>query len=569
MDKIAEIRQFKEYVVTDRSDLRVKGQKDDLSFFEDKYPMPLIKDEDYQIRTGNVATQVNSVTNQMIGDNPRCYTRPYSDKNEKIKEACANVASEGNRWLRAWLRQYSNPYRETFKYGYLFGEAWIYIVHNEYLSKYKGRWQKNIPDSVPVIPIIYNPMVVFHDPAEDIKGRPGRVVISFQRSIGDIRAHYPNWNPSEIVDKKITDKVDFFLYVDEDYFYAEASKVPLFTEGNEEGLRANVYKEVPFTHIYAGWGIATHDKEPALLAYSKVRMSRELITEASTLHSDAALNAHNYAHEQRNLIIPAGTEMPDDPFAEYANTPDGIHKIFMPEGGVWDKEEGKEFSDAFYHHLASIESKLSVDYPVVLSGGTPGSSGRQDDRANQAAKSLYDCLKENNDKLWAEAVSLGMRICSKVPGMIPDKLNRGDCDSYSELTVDLGKVDPIELSRKMAQGQMLFERGLIDHKTYLMEYAEKTEEEANRIIYRTYVEKVMREHPAVSQLIIEEVGERMGKSDRLAQLQSEMGEAVGSVNPLPQYGVKGGESRTGNIKTESGREMADLASAHEPRLSGA
>lgn len=562
MKKIENIKKFKTYVVDERNSRRLTEQRLDQEFFEDKYPMPMIVDAKYQIRTGYVAGMINSVANQMIGDNPRCFTKARSEA-DLIKKASDRIAIEGNRQLRVWLRTLQNPFRKTFKINSVRGEEWIYMVHDEKLDRWEKEehdgltWQKYNPDLIPVIPIFYDPMVVFHDPSEDVNGQPSRVVVSFEINTNDILRRYPKMGGKI----KENAKSPFFLYFDDEYSYAEADGNSLF------GLRKNLYKRVPFVHCYTGWGIETEDKDPALLAFSRVRMLRNLITEASTMHSNIALQAHREAHGSRIVIIPQSSSDQKVDLTQYhSRADDAVVEVVIPDGATWDVDKPLSLSDQVYMHTASIEAKINNQFPGVLQGGTPGSSGRQDDRATGYALSIYESLLENVNYLWANALDLGFHIAEKMD-MLPAKVNKGDIDSYSELTIDLGKEDPIELSQRTSQGQMLFERGIIDHQTLLTEYMGKTVEEAIKIIDQTWVDNVIRSHPAFPQMVLEAIGEEMGASDRLARVEQEMGEQGQGMNEPPQYGSKGGQPRTGNIKTPLGREMADESVTHEPRRS--
>jgi hypothetical protein len=76
----------------------------------------------------------------------------------------------------------------------------------------------------------------------------------------------------------------------------------------------------------------------------------------------------------------------------------------------------------------------------------------------------------------------------------------------------------------------------------------------------------MRTNPVFQQLIIQTAAEEMGKEEQLAQLQMQLQEASTGINPVSNYGSKGGQPRTGNIKTPRGMEMADQSSFHEMRV---
>ena len=564
-----EIKEFKSYVVIKRNSQRVENQRIDQGFFEDNYPMPLIKDVKYQIRTGFVAGTTNTITNQMIGNNPRAFAKPRNDKADVSAEASRRVASEANRWLKEWNRQYKNPYRSTFKHLDIRGEKYIYVTHNPEFAQWIKRehngmdWKDVYPDAIPVIPILYDPMVVFIDPSEDVDGQPTRVVVCYKRSIGDIRAHYKYWKG----EGENTDVVEFFLYADKTTLYAEAAELPLFTNkkgglSNGNGLRNNIYGEVPFVHVYSGLGIDNQDNDPNLLAFSKVRMQRNLITEASTMHSDIAFSAHRESHDTRVLTVPlSSSDQKADLSAYRNNIDDGINVIYIPDGANYDTEKPRFLSPDVYMHVASLEAKINMDFPGVLRGNTPGTSGRADDRNSMAAKSIYDSLKENNDILWADAISLGMRIADKLD-ILPEGLHKGDIARVHELTVDLGKEDPIEQSRLTSEGMVLYDRDLIDHKTFLMKYNGKTEEEADKIIAQTRVDTMMKTSPEIQQILLQSIVAEMGEEEKLRLIQ----ETGSATKELGGIGSQGGPPRSGNIKTQTGLIEADQAAIHEGRL---
>jgi len=557
---VEEINKWEQYVTNERNGVRVREQEEDRQYFLDNYPMPLIQDPKYQIRTGYVAGMINDVTTKLIGNNPRCFVKPRTDDNVKTKDAASRVAIEGNRWLKSWLRHLQNPYRRTFKTTNVTGEAWVYVVHDECLATYEGDWTKDMPDAIPVIPVFYDPLVVFHDPCEDVNGQPSRVIVKFKRLASDVLMNHPKWDYQY---KRENEKVDYFLYVDKDVIYAEAGKRPLF----KDALKENIWGLVPFAHIYSGWGIETDDKDPALLAYSRIRMDRNLIQEASTISSDIALSAHNRAHGKRKIIVPSGADIPDNMLADYVNAPDAISVVRMPEGGRMEDEDPLELGPQVYTHLGYIESKLNQGYPAVLRGAQFGSSGRQDTRGSEAALTFYDSPLENNNSLWANVLDMGMKICSTVPYMKPPKLNKGDTDSYCEITVDLSKNAGTVDTLRLAEGERLWKNGAIDITELHTGYMGMTKEESDIMQARVLVEIVKREHPAIRQMILEAVGQEIGASEELETAQASVGMEGKGVNPEGRIGSEGGAPRQGNIQTVEGAEMADVSGVHEIRQS--
>ncbi len=569
---LQEIKDFKEYVVNTRNSKKVASQKMDQDFFLDDYPMPLIKDSKYQIRTGFVAGTTNTITNQMIGNNPRAFTQPRNDSQDASKDSARRVASEANRWLKEWNRQYRNPYRASFKHLDIRGEKFIYLTHNPEFaqwekSEHKGMgWTDVHPDAIPVTPVFYDPMVVFVDPSENIDGRPSRVVICYQRSVSELRASSQHWGYQGSGDN--TGLCNFFLYVDKDTIYSEGEDYPLFFNKNGKlahgnGMRVNLYEEVPVIHVYSGLGIDNQANDPDLLAFSKVRMQRNLITEASTMHSDIAYTAHREAHNTKLIQIDMSTaDQKPDLSGMRNNVDDGINFLILPDGAKYIDDKPRYLSPDVYAHVASLESKINMDFPGVLRGNTAGTSGRADDRNSMAAKSIYDSMKENNDILWADTISLGMRMAEKLD-ILPKGLKKGDIARVHQLTVDLGKEDPIEQSRLTSEGMVLVERGLIDHKTFLMKYNNKTEDQADKIIAQTRVDIAMKTSPEIQQILVQAIVAEMGQEDKLAliqQTQSATDELGGGI------GSQGGPPRSGNFQSPQGLVDADQASVKEGRL---
>jgi len=242
------------------------------------------------------------------------------------------------------------------------------------------------------------------------------------------------------------------------------------------------------------------------------------------------------------------------------NIDDGINVIFVPDGATYETEKPRFLSPDVYMHVANIQNKINMDFPGILRGAQMGGSGRQDDRASGAAKSIYDSIKENNDILWADAISLGIRMCEKLD-ILPKGIHKGDIARVAELTVDLGKKDPIEQSRKTAEGMNLWERGAIDQKTFLMEYNGKTEDQADTIIAQARVDLIMKNSPTIMQILEQSVIQELG-----VETEQQAGEATQALNPTTNFGSQGGEPRNANIQSPLGREMADTATPHESRL---
>jgi len=560
--EVGEIRKWVKEQRDIRHSARIKERKEDMRFFKDEYDIPLIKDKKYQVRTGFVANMVNGVTQQLVSNTPRVFTK---EKSKGKKEASERIASVSNRELRKLAHYPDNPIEQTFKNN-LFGDAWIYVPHMPEIAKAKYDWRESNPDLIPVFFRLYDPMVVFAEPTEEINGIPKRVGVCYEILAREVNALYPNWSDKNYKDNE---KVIFTLYFEKDFSYAEADEKPLFKNMkgnllNGDGRRGNPYGFVPFAHSYSGWGISTESMEPDLLAYSRIRMLREKLVNKSTMDSDFKRNIHETAWKHRVVTLPQGTEYnPDKAFENYSSDPEAISVVEIPSQGEFKVEETRVFDAAVFAYWDRKGAELLSDYPLAMQGATVGGSGRHQDIARESGLEFYDCCIQNTGHLWATALDMAFRICEKLD-ILPNGLKEGDSQSYTDLTVDLVKQSPQELSRRSAEGDQKFLQGIISLKDNLIEYQGKTLEEAEMVEARKIADEVKRNHPFFREMIAKMVAEEHGLGEEFAQyMQSMMGQGA---NPTVERGKEGGEPALSNIKTPLGGEMAGMG-RHESRLS--
>jgi len=560
--EIKEVKTWLDNQRKTRHSERIKQRELDLKFFKDEYNIPLIKDKKYQVRTGFVANMVNGVTQQLVSNTPRVFTK---EKSKGAKEASERIASVSNRELRKLARYPDNPIEQSFKRN-LFGDAWIYVPHMPEIAKAEYDWRESNPDLIPVHFILYDPMVVFAEPSEEINGIPKRVGVYYQRLISDIQATYPHWEGKRPYGDQ--DKVSFLLYFEKDFSYAEADEEPLFLNMkkkylNGDGKRDNPYGFVPFAHSYSGWGISTESLEPDLLAFSRIRMLREKLVNKSTMDSDFKRNIHETAWKHRVVTLPQGTEYNvEKAFENYSSDPDAISVVEIPPSGKFEVEETRVFDAAVFAYWDRKGAELLSDYPLAMQGATVGGSGRHQDIARESGLEFYDCCIQNTGHLWATALDMAFRICEKLD-ILPNGLKEGDSQSYTDLTVDLVKQSPQELSRRSAEGDQKFLQGIISLKDNLIEYQGKTLEEAEMIEARKIADEVKRNHPFFREMIAKMVAEEHGLGEEFAQyMQSMTGQGA---NPTVERGKEGGEPALNNIKTPLGGEMAGMG-RHESRL---
>ena len=565
MAEIKEIEEWSEHIEKSRNSKRLEQQRLDQEYFEDTFEIKHVYDKDYITRNAFVSELENSVAPQVISDIPKVYT---DAKNDKVIASSDRVASLLNKWVYVLCNQPTNPFVQTFKWmAFQRGESWIYTPHNDELLVWDGDWRDVYPPILPVKFILYDPMVVFHEPSEDDKttGDPTRVLVKFQRSVGDIKNNYPYWNNRK--NYKDTDKLDYKLYFDVDTRYASFDDDPLFRDDdgnltNGDGRLENIYGFVPFSHQYSGYGTETSDLEPSLLAFTRTRMIRDRVKEKTAMATDFRKNIHETAWPIIEVVWPIGEEIPADLLAEYSNKPGTIAIFKGPPGSKPEVRKTATFDAPVFAYNDRVTAELNSAHPLPVKGIASGTSGRQEDVLSNSALAMYDFPLKAVSKLWASAFDKALEICSMpILGLLPKGLKENDYKSYSSLKVDVEKKNPQDLSRKAAEGDQRYKMGLIDFIEHAIVYQNKTKEEAERLYARVMIDMAMRNDPAFMMMITQTVAEEIGAEERLNQIRQVA--QGGALNKIPQTGSKGGQERLGNIRSPYG---AESNTRHETRL---
>ncbi len=562
---ISEIKEFKTYLITQRHSKRIHEQQVDETFLNDTYRLPLTKKEDYQLRTQFVSRMVNAITQQLITKEPKVYVEPKDSSKQNQRDSASKLAVLFNRWVKTLLERANNPFEQTFKNFNVRGESWLYFPHSSKLASYEGDWREDYPEVIPVDFILYDPLIVFCDPSDESEGYPSKVVVSYQRTIADILSHYPKWTKQE--NRKLNETVEFFLYFDKSMSYAEAADEPLFR--NEKGIllngsgeRGNPYGCMPFAHMYSGWGYETQSKDPEMLAYSRIRMLRSMITEDSQVRSDRQYNFHGFAHRSKTLYLPAGADLAPDWDANFSNDPDKLNYLVLPEGANpdWFKpDESLLFSAEAYAYADRISSDLSMEFPMPLRGTAGGTSGRQEDILRSSGLSIYDTAVHNTAQLWAKGFYQALKVSDALPDMLPQGVTGDDIERCREVIVDLRTEDKIQRDREITMGRVLVNEGKRSLKTFLMQDMRLTEEEADNEIDEILAEKYMLENPEIAAFLGFKATQKSGMAEELDQWKQANQQKPEQFTLGSKIGSRGGEPRTLNIKTQTGAEMPDVA----------
>ena len=198
---VKEIQDLKTYLVDAHHNNRLREQKEDQLYIDDKFNVPTIQDKEYIIRFGTANRMSYIPIAHVITNNPQVFVDPIK-KSKTSTESADRVASTYNRWARKLTFQTINPYREYGNKLISRGEAWLYIPHNP-------DWNEN---DLPCHFIPIDPLVVFvDDRIGEEEGIPKKVIVCYQRNAEEIKSVYPFWIPKNV-------DSDGNVIIDNDYF---------------------------------------------------------------------------------------------------------------------------------------------------------------------------------------------------------------------------------------------------------------------------------------------------------------------------------------------------------------
>ncbi len=563
MTTVKEIQEFKDWAVDVYHSNRLKEQGIDQEYIDDTFVVPFIKASVTPVRTGKGYRMVSAPAEHIVSSNPQLF-RDKTKENDTQAQRDANVAKEGNRWLRILLRQNPQPFKQHIKHLLGRGEAWIYLPHNE-------NFKKDNPNNIPVNFVLLDPLIVFADRSED-SGIPTRIIISYQRQASSIQESYPLWamkNGDTPI--KPTEKIPFFMYYDSKtrYFETGGWKDTLGNVfrgeallrdvkgklSNGDGLQENIYGFVPFVHAYSGFGMGSVDGDPAYLAVGRIRYCRNRIDEYTAIRSTLNAITYRYAHPSIDLTY-TGEEPSGDIREAYNRAPNAFNIIRLPDGATITKAENLLPDAELYTYLASIERDIDREDPLGTIASAIGTSGRQQDIATEASLRRYDSVVENSAHAWATAFGLALKMITKLPALLmPKGLDASDIGDNYECRIELKAEDPVERDRLVTMGERLMINKILDLQTFLTDHYGKTVEQAQQIMTNILVDDATRNNPIIAQIMGENAAREFGMEDQYLALK----EATNlTAKELPKgAGSQGGEPRLGNIKTELGQNMAD------------
>jgi hypothetical protein len=568
MRDIKEMEEIKDFLTRDHHGERVKQQKVDLEYYQDKVRPPQIKSDSpiTIVHTGTPPWLIDGPSAHIITRNPQAFVKPKK-MTDGGKGSAYRVNLLLNHWMDRILKQSPQPLKQLAKNLMLYGEAWVHPVLN-------NDWNPEMNDRgfLPILFPVPNPVNVFGAPAEDY-GIPEYVVVVYKRLAHSVAQKYPEWAKRRpgVIDRG--EEIEWWEFWDEETRCFFADGAPVW----EEGPQPNIYKFVPYIHAYSGFGNEDPDAKPEELAVGRLRKVRDLLNQECAMNSDTDGTLHMFAHPRIDIFPEPGQDYNVEQIRQEYTMGAGMLNV-VPLSDPNRFREGTRIlptKEAFQHYY-NIRTRIAMEAPPIMSGLPSGTSGRQEDITGYHFIRRFDSVVEAIEDMVGKMLDMGRKMLPLNPNWMPVtqwleqpeggqkeiKIAKDDLDACTETRVHLKAADPIEDDRKLMAGRALVETGRIDWETFLIDHVGYTPEKAKETMMKTIAEKVVLSNPMILQIIAQKAMEKLGMTEELqalqqqAELQQQMGEAL--AQQPTQGGERGGEPRRFNEQSPEAREMVDV-----------
>jgi len=558
-DEIYERKKF----LQDYHSTRIELQKEEQSYYDDTFDVPMIKAPQYISRTGTGAWLVDGPASHIITRNPQVFVLPKKNT-DTARGSTQLVNALFNHWVSLILGQSPQPFKEHVRKNLKRGEAWIHPILNE-------KWEKGDTKNLPFYFLIPDPINIYSSPTEEY-GIPEYVCVIYQRMPWQIEMRYPDWKNPNAGKKGGRDKpIEWFEYWDKDSRYFSAGDVPVLKGEVQE----NIYKFNPWIHSYSGFGDSSPDGKPETLVIGRLRRVKDLLLQECAINSDIDSTIHKFARPKVDVIAPEGSEGLEEELKK--NYDMGVNAMNVLPFGTEIKEGTRILpTQEAFQHFYNIRQRIALEAPPIMAGLPSGSSGRQEDIVGYHFIRRFDSVVEATETAFARALTMGKEILKVVPGWLPvnqwlelpdgskgeKNISEKDLDNTADCEVVLKAADPIEDDRKLMAGRALKQDNLIDWETFLVEYAGYTPEKATEVIEQTIADTVVMQNPMLFQALAEKALENLGMTDYLEKLKAQnamQGKMQEGLKTTPvEQGARGGEARQFNTGSPEAREMVDM-----------
>ncbi len=496
------IKRRETFFIDEYHSLRKGEQEIDQDFYDDVFPVPLLKDNlTLKQRTGEAARLIDVPARSIVTSNPQAFREPRSKKDI---DSAGRVGELLNNIIRQLQLQNPDPFREHPKDSLLRGESWI-------RTRYDRDWRLN-GRRFPVWLTVPDPLTIFASP-EEIDGVPEEVIVRYERQWDDVGHIWKDWsNPLHRGEDGKGLKAVWMEYWGVDRTEGEPVWVRYFEADGEtilpgqDGIQINVLKFNPFVHSFSGLGKGSPEGDPESQAVGRLRPVRSILEEECALSSDIMSLIHRHAYGYSDFTRAVNSNVADNALDTYDESP---HKYNLLPVGVTPVLHEDKLSSlaALFTQLSNVRARLDREAPSFIQGAPIGSSGRHANLTETRVEQQWDSVVDREQLAFSVALGQCLRILNEQPNMMPvtvyasalvdgeeirkeDKVVKNDINGNYDCTIEMKASSAIQKDRDAQMFKQGRDTGLFTTETTLVKGYGFTPEKARDEIDNRMVEDV-------------------------------------------------------------------------------
>jgi len=528
-------------------DLRTQ-QRDDKKFYNLNYEIKI--HEDFRkIKLPTARQMVDTAVSHLPLSKPVIEVIPFKDTNPIIAKALKQ--QDYYTALLLWnMQQVNNIIQTAGKDLFIRGEAYIKTLWDEDVLGATAEELKEMSEDnkhslmlekMPLRMLCPDPMNCYPHP-DHIDCRPVDIIETYDILAEQIHRIWPKWKPGTANNVKV--KFTEYWSAQQVCFLANGEPVT-------NGIEDNPYKEVPYNHVYSGYGHRDTEATPESQAVSLLTYARGVIEQQCRYHS--YLDKATSFASMPILILPGSKEDYEEGGKKLVPKPGDVYYMGDNPGEQPPRIEwvAPNLPAGIMNAIGVTEGLLSKVQPGVVRGETPQGieSGYPMALMIGEARLQFGLPLQNLQTLVArslEQVRLLIRDVAQeeVPiwgekGVI--KLSPDDCEGAFRVNVEFDASTPEARATRALSGQRLRQGGSISLYTELKDYhnIKNPGKEINRI----NAESLMK-HPALQRMVaVKAVRELEGEQAAMAIQQAMVEGEAGAIRKASSSGVPvGGET---------------------------
>lgn len=525
------------------------------NYYELTYDAGVPRDLGYPQRTPRTARDWIEVgVNNHTLNNPKAIV-PLRANNETARQQATRLEMFYGAFMRLYIQSFKQMAKKVLARGEALARVWVddYYYGADWASMDQGQkdaLHAEMFSRFPVKIIVPDPINCFPSPVHlDGNGFiPEDVIEEYLMTKAEVvslckRNH---WRvPSKVNSMSSTEMVKWTSY------YSKTQRI--FLAEDEKVLDGpNILGFVPYVHVPSGYGNTSYEGKPEYYYRSILYGVKDMINLQTRALSqiDAILSGWAWPrpkiHGDMDKISKLYKNFSMDP-NEPVLEDEGVDITFL---------QGQAPPPELFSHLGIVSSM--AEPPKALQGmrATGVYSGEHQEALISYAKPIYRDPFKNLEQGIALLNGMAARTVEKVLGYpiairdVDNPSERGgrtiispsDIDGYYYNEVKMLSELPETTDIRKMLGTRLHQAGIISHETCLMEYHDKTREEAREEIARVIAEKAL-ENPTIQQAVAMDAADMLGL-ERAKKLMGQYGVELqrGGSRRMPETMPTGAES---------------------------